>query len=286
VTARWTVLERREFSKWGISPEDIVSAYIYVATLPVSFILNDGYAEERLKISELVSLSNPGTTKVTALTSLTRQLTPTAFKSTDSFDSEVRGVDLGRKQLFYICFDTKSAVQTCVANILIDLLQQAGWSRGTTKNAKADKHKAVALVLVSSGLPSNPTSLATIHTLRQVGVPMISVLSQGLFKKPDLASVLRGSSTSEAQDIIQVLAPGASNLDLACSLLAVYRNQPWRFNPQDTNLAMQVAFATIRERMNGVIGAEPPANELPAEIMKHPMLVLAAQEGNDAECAV
>jgi len=236
VTNMWSEQERAEFLKVGITPLHVQNAYRHLCTLLVvdmPFCMSNRLQRERARELLANAVNCPANQK-------TRTPNP--------------------EQVVYLCHDTLSWTQACVAQVLCTLFEEASWTchvlEGGHKMAFASS--AIAVVLISAGLSKNPTSLGFVSLLARQDqvVPVVTVISQEDFSKPDawIKRLREDSLAAPALSLVEwelarAFVPAATGEELADGLSELFKILAWRFNPQDTHIVMQAEFMRILERV-------------------------------------
>ncbi|CAE7543077.1 RPA1 [Symbiodinium natans] len=192
-------------------------------------------------------------------------------------------IPLDPEKVVYIVFNTRDDSQCSVAFLLRHEFRQRRWDArlfcpgqdlmqrtpsGTQKlrkNAKARESepvdfdgvlpvatKAVAVVLMSKGLPFDPVALGAAAILKRTGLGALTVLSQESFWKPDedYFQLLRDGSVlqEEDRDLVEQILPGYTDAELADALAPLYKILAWTVSPEQNQSLLRQEFSIVEER--------------------------------------
>jgi hypothetical protein len=233
----WGALERTELDKLGITLGDVEKCYGQVSKLPRSKLLYGAasetqYQQVKTLLGEVINCK--------------------------TFEKKKPADPL---RTAYVVFNTESRSQTCVARIMNLLLTDARWnSQICDESIKVLKKPEVAggtvagVVLVSADLMKNPLSVAIVALLWEKEVPVVTVLSQEDFpqiKEDSYDALIPGSSLSQKADVhIKSIGEGTNVSNIVAPVKALFKILAWRFNPQDSNMVLQMEFNRIVERLS------------------------------------
>eukprot|EP00439_Symbiodinium_sp_Y106_P035650 s6944_g4.t1 len=244
------------FAKSGITVQDLDKAYRYLATLP----------RTRFQLSiPLVQMQLDSTLAA-------------AGQELAAWMKKPKVVPLDPGKLVFIVFNTRDDAQCSVAFLLRHLFRQRRWDArlfcpgsemmqrskdGSFKlqdpSAAMDfgdilpvPDKAVAVVLMSKGLPFDPVALGAAATIKRAGLGALTVLSQESFWKPDeeYFDLLRSGSVLQPADlpVVSQIVPGYSLPELADALAPLYKILAWAVSPEQNQNLLRQEFSIIEER--------------------------------------
>jgi len=232
VAHMWSAADVVEFTKVGIEIEHIVSAYNYLASLPKLPLMMDANVPDQWTYCKSV---------LAACTNCAKRTT------TWTADPE---------RTLYISYDETDRSQACVARIAIMLFRERHWTSffGEEMTANSDAKSPIGLLLIAPTMLRNPYMLGFATALGRRNMPVVTAIGAGQFQRPDqhvIDGVKSGRGLS-AKDraIIQQYAPGATGVEVAESVMKLYKILAWQFHPGDSEPVMKTEFVRILERVD------------------------------------
>lgn len=196
----------------------------------------------------------------------------------------------------YIVYDSASATQLCVTQILADLME-GSWRAvicGPERGAVGFEANCVALVLISRGLFHDALGLGLASAFRVAKVALVTAISQEEFAKPseELLEGFRQNRCEGSSDFDWELALSAltvnknhSNGDtveigkeLAVTLELLSRILGKHFNPQNSERLLLTEFQAIESRLHaGIQRKLPSQRSFQSDVKKHDSRILQAK---------
>ncbi|CAK8997648.1 unnamed protein product, partial [Durusdinium trenchii] len=255
VVENFTAADKGIFAKAGITVQDLHKAYQYLATMSrTTFYLN--IPDETMQLDSVMKA---------------------AGKELLGFMKKPKVVPLDSEKVVYIVFNTRDDFQCSVAFQLRHLFRQQGWNsilfcgssgfhqrsrsriydgpeelQGNFSELLPIKQKAVAVVLMSKGLPWDPIAVSAAATIKRTGMGVLTVLSQESFWKPeeDYYQDLQDGKifSPEELNLIQAIAPGCHTEELASALGPLYKILAWAVSPEQNQNLLRQEFSIVQER--------------------------------------
>ena len=235
----WGHLELLEMQKLGIKLTQVEDAYRHVATLPIADLLFD--SSFKVQTENIRNIVNT---------------LPTC-----PLHQKVVATELGLAS--YVVYDTQDTTQACVARVMSLLLQNQRWLVQMCDNEfqeieNAVRVSAVALIFMTGNLIKNPMCVGFLALLDSRDMPMVTVLSQSDFPSSDkkwLAKLGAGRAfTPSDKEIMNNTISGAggvrpTDMEIADTQESLFKILAWRFNPEESDIVMDVMCQRIIERM-------------------------------------
>jgi hypothetical protein len=221
VPALWSESEYMELTKQGITTENVIDAYTYMASLP-AFQLPFNCPSEEMQESFAVTI----------------------LKETVDCTLRVASLPVDPEKVVYLLHDTKDPKQACAARVMRRLFAEGRWTchlltaankveEMSKAGGKTEVRSGVAIVFLSSDILKDDTCHKHLIALRARQLPIVTVLSQEDYAKPDEALLTQIQSHSPK---------------IAEELRALYKILAWRFSPQDSQSVMRAEFQRIADR--------------------------------------
>eukprot|EP00930_Biecheleria_cincta_P001325 TRINITY_DN10245_c0_g1_i1.p1 TRINITY_DN10245_c0_g1~~TRINITY_DN10245_c0_g1_i1.p1 ORF type:complete len:1436 (-),score=255.23 TRINITY_DN10245_c0_g1_i1:62-3883(-) len=226
------------FAQNGIRMFELAMAYEHVASLPKVQLPFAVPAEDML-LESLRVVAGP------SVLSHARKPSP---------------VPLNPQNVVYFLFNTRNASQTSVACMMRQLFRQQSWDARMLLAAGNDNKTtipkfgtpAVAVVLMSKGLPEDPVGIGGAVAIRRAGLCAVTVLSQENFFKPPEEFFQQMAAemllTKDQRSVVEQLAPGATGQELIDSLLPLYKILAWHFAPEQNIRLLNQEFSIVERR--------------------------------------
>lgn len=158
------------------------------------------------------------------------------------------------EKVVYIVHCCSSDAQASVAYILKQLFRTKRWDTHiiTADFAQPISQKAVAVVLMSRVMVSDPIALGGIVAVKRAGLGAVTILSQeGFFKpEPSYFEGLRNETELSPLQMQQAqrLAPGFRGEELANALEPMYKILAWSICPEANQGSLNQEFSIVEAR--------------------------------------